>query len=189
MTRRRSATCQAWIELLNDDPEAVSALSVARLRLDAARRLRRLRRLRLLELRGSLPSRSDQEDLLHRSIQFYNPHKERCTIRNTSRDPVPMLEDERVVLVAERDGERRAGAERWWLHETGKEIEVHEGVAWVLSFDGEARVDECVRDLVTLSGRRCGLLHNPHSQRALIASGRVPIPWLSETNGESGEVP
>ena len=42
---------------------------------------------------------------------------------------MPIEPREIVVLVTERDGERRPAAERWWRHETGKDIEVREGVA------------------------------------------------------------
>ena len=52
---RKRGAAQAWIELAGSDPEAWSALSVARARLPAARGLESLRRWRLVELGGSLP--------------------------------------------------------------------------------------------------------------------------------------
>ena len=66
---RGSKTIQAWVELMSDDPEAVSALAVARARLPAARGLGQLRRLRLIEVSGLLPGRRQLEEVLHRSIQ------------------------------------------------------------------------------------------------------------------------
>ena len=57
---------QAWIELKADDPEAVSALGVARVHLPAGSTLAGLRRFRLFELAGVLPDRTRMEELLHR---------------------------------------------------------------------------------------------------------------------------
>src|SRR5262245_52622362 len=72
---------QAFVELLAEDPEAVSARAIARERLAAGRRLKSLRRLRVFELAGALPARAECEALLHRSTRFFNPAKERCTVR------------------------------------------------------------------------------------------------------------
>ncbi|TMQ68623.1 MAG: hypothetical protein E6K78_00425 [Candidatus Eisenbacteria bacterium] len=171
---RGSKTIQAWVELMSDDPEAVSALAVARARLPAARDLGQLRRLRLIEVSGPLPGRRQLEELLHRSIQFYNPHKERCTLRMGVADPVPLGGSERVALVFERGGERRAAAERWWRHETGEEVEVREGVAWALRLENGAALE----DLALVRGRHHGLLCNPHSQELRLAVGEVPCPWM-----------
>ena len=55
---------QAWIELRSDDPEAVSALAVARARVGGGQALLGLRRLRLFELSGTLPATAEIEDLL-----------------------------------------------------------------------------------------------------------------------------
>ena len=169
-------TIQAWVELTSDDPEAVSALAVARAHLAAARGLERLRRLRLIEVSGPLPPRRQLEELLHRSIQFYNPHKERCTVRMDATDPVPQGERERVVLVFERGGERREAAERWWRHETGALVEVREGVAWMLRLENG---DAALEDLALVRGRHHGLLCNPHSQELRVAGGEVPCPWMA----------
>ena len=86
-------TAQAWIEPRADDPEATSALAVARERLLAGRALEGLRRLRVIELSGVLPDRAALEGLLHRSIQFYNPAKERCTLRLDPLEPAPLEAD------------------------------------------------------------------------------------------------
>ncbi len=181
--KRAAQSAQAWIELLSDDPEAVSALAVARAHLPAGRALRGLRRMRLLELSGALPPRRELEALLHRSIQFYNPHKERCAVRVTSADPVPLRPGERVVLVYERGGERRAAAERWWLHETGMPVEVREGVAWALSLaDGEGELE----DLALVRGRRHGLLCNVHSQECRIPAGEIPLAWMAASGAPAG---
>src|SRR6185503_19339440 len=102
-----------------DDPEAASALAVARRRLPAGAKLTSVRRLRLIELEGPLPSRASQEALLHRSTRFYNPAKERCVLRTRRTERAPLEEHEHAVLVWEREGERRSAAERWWRHETG----------------------------------------------------------------------
>src|SRR5207247_3209876 len=69
---------QAWIELRSDDPEAVSALAVARARVGGGQALLGLRRLRLFELSGTLPATRAVEAPLHRSTWSVNPHKERC---------------------------------------------------------------------------------------------------------------
>jgi hypothetical protein len=176
---RRTATrvAQVWVSMKADDPEAISALAVARTRLAAGRELVALSRMRLIELRGSLPTRPRLERLLHGSIQFYNPHKERCLVRTTLRDASPASASQHVVVVTERGGERRLAAERWWLHETGSNIEVREGVAWLLEFAAGALAP--LDDLITVRDRRHGLLCNPHSQDARTASGRLPLPWIS----------
>ena len=189
MAIRRGAdkVAQAWIELRSDDPEAVSALAVARAHLPAGRSLRGLRRLRLVELRGRLPARERLESLLHRSTQFYNPHKERCAVRMASADPPPLRAGERAVVVVDRGGARRGAAERWWLHETGVAVEVREGTAWALSFDGDGA--EQVEDLALVRGRRHGLLCNPHSQDCHVAGESVPLPWLGEAEVPPVAVP
>jgi hypothetical protein len=182
MAGRKAATttAQAWIEPVSDDPEAVSALAVARARLPAGRTLRSLRRLRLIELTGPLPARAGLEGLLHRSIQFYNPHKERCVVRTAASEAAPVAAGEHAVLVFDRGEERRGGAERWWRHETGRDIEVREGTAWVLSFDAlEPDPAGAAAELAVLRDRRHGLLCNPHAQEHRLAAGRVPLPWMS----------
>jgi hypothetical protein len=211
MTAARGTTrshAQAWIELKADDPEAISALDVARRRLAAGARLIGLRRMRLVELAGDLPGRDRIEALLHDSIQFYNPHKERCTVRLAAREAPPLVLGERVVLVTEKGGERRMPAERWWKHETGRAVTVREGTAWLLRLledrdledrsagslgdgrdGGASRValrtraragaaDEA-RALAVLRDARHGLFCNPHAQDARVAADVVPFPWLA----------
>jgi len=175
---------QAWIELRTDDPEAVSALVVARSRLGEGRGLVGLRRLRLFELRGPLPARAEIEDLLHRSTWFYNPHKERCSVRTSGREVSPAAAGEQAVLVVERGAGRCTAAERWWLHETGQPVEVRAGLAWLLRFekgeDGPARAAE----LAVVSGREHGLLCNPNAQdHALAPAARIPLPWIGPAPG------
>jgi hypothetical protein len=171
---------QAWIELRSADPEAVSALAVARAQLPAGRALASLRRLRLFELSGPLPLRAGIEKLLLASIQFYNPHKERCLVRGNEADPPPIAAGEHAVLVFERGEERREGAERWWRHETGRTIEVREAVAWVLGFvPGTNDAAAATQELTVLRDRRRGLLCNPHAQEYRIAAGAVPLPWMN----------
>lgn len=181
---RKSATrtAQAWIELQADDPEALSTLDGARAHLAAGRDLQSVRRLRLFELTGRLPAAGELDDLLHRSTQFYNPHKEKCMVRLSIEDPVPVRDGEWVALVVERGGDRRPAAERWWQHETGRRIEVREGVAWALAFrqGGDAAT---VRDLVELRDRGHGLLCNPHSQEGWVAHGEIPMPWWAAGRG------
>ncbi|MGH7741250.1 MAG: hypothetical protein ACRENS_04435 [Candidatus Eiseniibacteriota bacterium] len=171
---------QAWVELNTSDPEAVSALRVARTHLAAGRQLTGLRRLRLIELEGRLPDAAALEELLHRSTQFYNPHKERCTVRLEASDPAPVPADAAVVLVCERGSERRPAAERWWLHETGEPLEVREGVTWVLSFEPGAPAAVLAAELTTLHDRRHGLLSNPHAQDAAVSGAAVPLPWIRD---------
>jgi hypothetical protein len=181
-TRRVAATvAQAWIELRSDDPEATSALAVARAHLPAGRALKSLRRMRLFELTGPLPPRAILEGLLHRSIQFYNPHKERCVVRASAADAAPLAADERVVLVFDRGEERRAGAERWWRHETGRDIEVREGTAWAMSFEPqETDPAGATAELAVVRDRRHGLLCNPHAQDHRVAEGKIPLSWIGE---------
>ncbi len=168
---------QAWVELRSDDPAAVSALAVARARLAAGRTLASLRRLRLFELSGPLPAREELEALLHRSIQFYNPHKERCAVRASAGDPVPASSGEVLVRVAERDGGRRPAAERWWRHQTGESVEVRESVVWAMRFEGAGDPLAAARELALVTGRHQGLLCNPHAQTMDVAAGAVPLPW------------
>ena len=168
---------QAWISLHAEDPEAVSALAVARARLAAGHEIIALNRLRLIELRGPLPSRPRLERLLHGSIQFYNPHKERCEARTTTGEAGPALAGRHGVVVTERGGDRRPAAERWWLHETGACIEVREGTAWRIEIVSGSKF--VLDDLITVRDRRHGLLCHPRSQEARVASGRIPLPWIS----------
>ncbi|HEY2954627.1 MAG TPA: hypothetical protein VGK89_05210 [Candidatus Eisenbacteria bacterium] len=179
----RSRAAQAWIELRAEDPEAVSALAVARARLDQGASLAGLRRMRVFELRGALPRRAALAELLHRSTQFYNPAKERCTLRLAPGEPAPLGAGEVAVLVWERGGERRPAAERWLAHEAGRGAEVREGVAWALTLAGGAPAEETARDLAVARGRRHGLLSNPHFQEARIAAGKVPLPWIGSADG------
>jgi len=178
MASGSSRVAQAWITPIADDPESVSALAVARQRLAAGRSVRRMRRVRLLELEGWLPARARLEDLLHRSTQFYNPHKECCAVRLSAREPAPFEPDERLVLVIERGGTRSHAAERWWRHETGKPIEVRTAVAWALAFDPGSPAEELAAELAVLRGPRHGLLCNPHAQEMQLASAGAPIPWI-----------
>ena len=179
---------QAWIELKADDLEAASALEVARGQLAAGQHLQRLRRIRLIELEGRLPAREKLEDLLHGSTQFYNPHKERCVVRLTAEESPPLQAGERAVLVTERDGSRRAAAERWWQHETGEKVSVREGTAWALTFDSSAESAKA-HDLALVRGRRHGLLCNPHSQECRWAEDHVPVPWIQPDGAVSEAAP
>jgi hypothetical protein len=182
MARKRAAAkvAQAWIELVTADPEAVSALAVVRAHLAAGRAPRRLRRLRVVELVGALPEGARIGELLHRSIQFYNPHKERCVVRLAAADAAPLAPGEQAVLVIDRGEERRAAAERWWRHETGKSIEVREGVVWVMTFDSSvADPAAAARELAVVRDRRHGLFCNPHAQEHALASAEIPLPWMT----------
>jgi hypothetical protein len=176
--RGKSKVSQAWITLNADDPEALSAWTVARDRLAAARHLTGMRRWRVIELVGPLPGRDEQETLLHRSIQFYNPHKERCTLRLDVDDETPLEAGEQAVLVIERGGERRPAAERWWSQMTGRSIEVREGVAWGLRFVASEDARARARELIEVVDRGHGLLCNACSQEARFAGDTVPLPWM-----------
>jgi hypothetical protein len=176
-------TVQAWIELLAEDPEALSAEEVARARLAAGAGLVSLRRMRLVELRGPLPARREVEALLHRSIQFYNPHKERCHVRAMPREPVPVRPGEVAVLVWDRDGERRDAAERWWDHQTGDRIQVREGAVWLMTFEPDGDPGERARRLAVTDARDTGLLCNPNAQMWRLAIDAVPLEWFGA--GES----
>jgi hypothetical protein len=173
-------TVQAWILPIADDPEAASALAVARSRLAAGRGLETLRRFRLVEIAGTAADADTIARRLHESTQFYNPHKERCRLRTASREGVPAELGETLVLVHERGGDRRPAAERWWRHESGESVEVREGVVWALGFaageDAAARAEE----LTVLRDARHGLLCNPWSQRSAVATGPVAVPWIAE---------
>jgi len=185
----RPRTVQAWIELRAEDPEATSAEWVARTRLASGAGLVALRRLRLVELRGPLPARRDVEGLLHRSIQFYNPHKECCQVRATARDPVPVRPGEVAVLVWDRDGERRPAAEHWWDHQTGARIEVREGTVWLATFAPDGDPGGRARRLAITDGRDSGLLCNPNAQEYRLAGNRVPLEWFAEAAEPRTAVP
>jgi len=175
---------QAWIELRTEDPEAVSALAVARGRLAAGRTLERLRRLRLIEIRGGVPAADEVARLLHESTQFYNPHKERCAVRAGVEDPPPVRDGDAVLLVWERGGTRRPSAERWWRHETGREALVDEGVAWVMTFGSGTDAVAAARELGALRDARHGLLCNPFAQEMRWGAGNVPMPWIDEAESQ-----
>jgi len=180
---------QLWVELLADDAEAESARAVAKDTLDAAAALRSLRRLRLFEVSGATDERNALEARLHRSTQFYNPHKERARLRVAAAEPSPRRADEHAVLVIERGATRRAAAERWWLHETGERVEVHEGVVWLLGFDDDGDVAARLRELVTVRDRAHGLLCNPHAQDAAIARDEAPLPWIERAAARVRRMP
>jgi hypothetical protein len=169
---------QAWVLLKADDPAAVSALTVARRALAAGRGLTSLRRFRLFELSGRLPPRPEVEELLHRSIQFYNPHKEACIVRAGQEDPAPAEPGEQLVLVFDRGGERRVAAERWWSHVTGEAVEVREGVVWALRFAPGVEAPAAAAELAVLRDQARGLLCNPHAQEHRLAEAGPPLPWL-----------
>ncbi len=172
---------QAWVELKTDDPEAFSALAVARARVDAARRLEEVRRFRVFEVEGGLPDRVALDDLLHRSTWFYNPHKERCTVRRAARDAAPLGRGEVAVLVVETGGERRAAAERWWRQENGGTVEVREAVVWALRFepgeDGMSRAGE----LAEVRDPAHGLFCNPNFQSCAVLEAEPPLDWIRRT--------
>ena len=167
---------QAFVELRAEDAEAQSALEVARTRLAAGARLASLRRVRLFELSGSLPARREAEELLHRSTRFYNPAKERCTVREGASGASPFRPDEQLVLVLDRGLERRGAAERWWKHETGEKVEVREGLVWALTFEPGTDAEASAASLASVTDRAHGLLSNPHFQDWRPGSGTAP-PW------------
>ncbi|MFN8588091.1 MAG: hypothetical protein U0704_09865 [Candidatus Eisenbacteria bacterium] len=169
-----------FVELRAADPEAVSALQVARAHLEGGAALTGLRRWRVFELRGELPEPAELAARLDRSTQFLNPAKERCTIVTGPGDRNPFAPHEAGVLVFDRGGERRPAAERWWRHDGGARIEVREGVAWGLAFAGVADAAGVERVAVTTSRAR-GLLCNPHSQewRWTPAGEAPPTDWIS----------
>lgn len=173
---------QAYIELRSEDPEATSALGVACARLEAGRRLVGLRRLRVFELAGALPEPEMVESLLHRSTRFYNPVKERCTVRAAESAPAPFGADETWVLVLDRGFERRPAAERWWRHETGTRVEVREGTAWALAFEPGEDAGRATASLAAVTDRAHGLLCNPQFQDWRAGAGSSPPwPWLAKT--------
>ncbi|MCE9626957.1 MAG: hypothetical protein K8R56_03465 [Candidatus Eisenbacteria bacterium] len=170
---------QAYIELRSEDSEAASALSVARARLEAARALVSVRRVRLFELAGVLPEPTEVAALLHRSTRFYNPAKERCTVRASAEDPAPFRAHEHLVLVVDRALDRRTAAERWWKHETGAKLEVREGLVWALGFADGVDAAAMTQALAVVRDRAHGLLSNPHFQDASVAQGALPPwPWI-----------
>jgi hypothetical protein len=177
----------AFVELRSEDPEAVSAFAVARDRLAAGRTLAGLRRLRVFELAGALEERDALAERLHGSTQFYNPAKERCTVRAAEPDPAPFAPEETLVLVIERGGERRSGAERWWRHEAGARVEVREGVVWALRFEAEPEPAARAAELAAVTDRAHGLLSNPQFQEHKVcADGAPPLDWLSSRRRARG---
>jgi len=183
----KPGSVQAWIELRTDDPEAVSALAVAHARLGGGQTLLGLRRLRLFELSGPLPGTAEIEDLLHRSTWFYNPHKERCQVRASTREASPATAGEQAVLVVERGAERSTPAERWWLHETGQAVEVRVGLAWLLRFEPGEGAAARAQELAVVRDRGHGLLCNPNAQdHAVAPAARVPLPWIGSGAGHAG---
>jgi hypothetical protein len=172
---------QVWVRLRSDDPEAVSALAVART-MDGGREAPvSVRRFRVLELRGTLPPRTELEGLLGRSIQFYNPQKELAVLRLGREEAVPLEAGERAVLVYERGGARRPAAERWWAAGSGRAVEVREGVVWALRFAPGVGAARATMRLAVVRDRRHGLFCNPHAEERRVAGAAVPFPWLTRT--------
>ncbi|MBI5168928.1 MAG: hypothetical protein HZA61_05545 [Candidatus Eisenbacteria bacterium] len=170
-----------FVELRAADPEATSALQVARAHLVEGAALVGLRRWRVFELRGELPDPPELEARVHRSTQFYNPAKERGTLLAEGHGGSPAAADEALVLVFDRGGERRPAAERWWRHDGGAKVEVREGTAWALRFEGGPASAAQVEGVAVTKSRASGLLCNPHSQewRWLPAGERPPLDWIS----------
>jgi hypothetical protein len=179
-------TAQAWVALSAVDPQAASALTVARRALAAGRGLAGLRRWRLFELRGPLPDRPRLEEMLHRSIRFYNPNKERCVVRLGADEPAPLSGSERAVLVVDRGAARRPAAERWWLHESGERIEVREAVAWGLRFDPGVDAATAAAELTILRGTDSGLFCNLQAQDHRQSGADVPLPWITRGHRTAG---
>jgi hypothetical protein len=188
MSEGAKRTAQAYIELLAEDPEATSALAIARGRLAAGRRLKGVRRVRVFELAGALPARAHVEALLHRSTRFYNPAKERCTVRAAERDLAPFQPGEALVLVVDRGLERRSAGERWWKHETGEKVEVREGTIWALAFEPGEDAAARAGELAEVRDRRHGLFANPHFQDWRPGAGASPPwPWLERARKRAKE--
>ncbi len=178
MTIALATLAQAWITLRSEDPEAESARSVARRELEAGRALVSLRRWRLFEVAGSRLPADALAGRLHDSTRFYNPAKERCVVRASADEPVPLGPNERALLVVERGGARRPAAERAWRHATGERVVVGEATVWVLGFEPGADATTLARDLAVARDRRHGLFCNPHFQDWALADGPVPMPWI-----------
>jgi len=176
--RARPTVAQAWIEPVADDPEALSALGVAR-RCLGAEGLRSLRRARLIELEGALPPAAELAARLHDSTRFYNPNKERCHLRVSPADPAPLAPGERAVLVFDRGGERREGSERWWKRATGARIRVREGTAWIFAAGSAEEAEALLGGLTEVEDLRHGLLCNPHAQESRRGGDAVPIEWFA----------
>jgi hypothetical protein len=171
---------QVFVELRAEDPEAASALAIARERLPAGRALAGVRRFRVFELEGALPEPGALAGRLHGSTQFYNPAKERATLRTAAGDPQPVDPEEVLVLVVDRGGERRPAAERWWRHESGERVAVREGTVWALRFEPGPGAAALAEDLAVTRGRAHGLFANPHFQaHHVCAGGAPPLDWMS----------
>jgi hypothetical protein len=185
-SRESGVIHQAWVQPIADDPEAVSAFAVARDRLVAGRTLTGLQRYRVIEIGPTRLPADRVAHLLHESTQFYNPHKERCTLRSRVSEPGPADAESAMVLVVDRDGERRPAAERWWRHETGEAVAVREGVAWAMMFDPGADARAHAEELAVLRDARHGLLSNPWSQEARPAAAPIPLPWITSADAGKG---
>ena len=172
-------TAQAWIEAIADDPEAMSAFTVARRTLAAGAALASLRRVRLVEIEGVLPEPEALAARLHDSTWFYNPHKERCHVRVGEGVAAPLAAGEVAALVFERDGERRAGPERWWKRVTGGAAKVREGTAWIATAVPGHAAEDVLLDLLEVRDARHGLLCNPHSQDFRKPTASVPLRWFA----------
>jgi len=171
---------QAFVELRAEDPEATSAFTVARERLAAGLALQGLRRMRLFEIAGSDLPASAVAERMHASSQFYNPVKERCVVRASASEAVPARDDEALVLVFERGGERRPGAERWWRHVGDEKVEVREGVVWALAFTPGADARALAEALAASGPGATGLLANVHvEEHRICAADRPPLDWIT----------
>ncbi len=185
--RRGPPVGQAWVELRAVDPAAQTAFQAMRAHLKPGHGLRGVRRARMLELCGKLPPRSRLEELLHRSIQFYNPHKETCVVRRALRDRLPVEPEDTTVVVWDREGSRSGAAERWLLHETGRAVEVWETTVWVLAWEPSILARDRLagtKELAVLRDRRHGLLANPHAEEARIFAGPPVLPALPHSSHE-----
>lgn len=175
-----AGVAQAFIALRAEDPEAATALAVARTNLADGASLTALRRERLVEITGARGDVASIARTLHGSIQFYNPAKERCILRAPGDSPPPFGAEEACVCVIERGGDRRAAAERWWRHETGERVTVREATVWVLAVGEGADALACAQSLATARDRTHGLFANPHVQDVRVApGGDVPLPWIA----------
>ena len=166
VTGPRSASGAGLVELRAEDPEASSALVVARERLDGGARAARaaaLPRVRAARRAAGDATSSRSGCTARRSSTI--PAKERCVVRaGGRRSPSPVAgRARRSCWSSSAAASAGAAAERWWRHETGARVEVREGVVVGAAVRaGRGRARRSARSWRWRATARHGLFCNPH---------------------------
>jgi phosphoribosylformylglycinamidine (FGAM) synthase PurS component len=173
------------VSLKVTDNEARSALEAIRVKMGLADRVRDLTREDVWELEVEAPdvgrARSTVEHLVGSTNLFANPNKHRTRITDAAAKPTGLAPDEVAILVSDREGNEGqsmlSAVERLGVRAI---VGARKWVRWSVRLDRVPSAEEpgildLIRRIGVATGRREGLLCNPHCQIA-----RAILPWGDE---------